>query len=366
MIACFAKHDRSFLLFSELRKLSPAFVDIGVAGPDRSQVYLSALLSIRLNYSQFYTDTYFSPIVARNMEKKGCGLLARHPGATAVLYWGAMNFPMDLQKCALPYYIITDGPYDPDDETYPVEWKPRRWGSEYFERQRRIYSGAQHVFTYTDWARNKLMAVHKLPPERVTRMGWGPMHSAGSPQFDMPRNGYFLSVGNEWHRKGMDFVAEAGALLNRKFPDARTVIVGQPRGLKIPEMSGVIQVRHALPGIVTQTLMANARCFILGSRFDSAGHVTYEALQAGTPVIGSRIGGVPEGIQEPEGGYVVPVGDVEALAAAMEKIWTAEIPEQRTNAYRVYQRSGGWRECARKILEVMGIEADEEETPQTL
>ena len=281
------------------------------------------------------------------MEKNGCALLARHPDATAVLYWGAMNFPMDIKKCALPYYIITDGPFDPNDQTYPVEWKPRRWASDYFERQRRIYLGAEHVFTLSEWAREKLISVHNLQPGQVTRIGWGPMHAGSAPRFEMERSGYFLSVGNEWARKGMDIVAAAGASFNRKYPEARTIIVGNPRGLTIPAMPGVTQTPHALPGSEIQTLIANARCLIIGSRFDASPHVTFEALQAGTPVIGTAVAGIPEGVQEPNGGYVFPVGNVEALVVAMEKIWTADIPAQRESAYNVYRQSEGWRGCAK-------------------
>jgi glycosyltransferase involved in cell wall biosynthesis len=172
----------------------------------------------------------------------------------------------------------------------------------------------------------------------------------------MERSGYFLSVGNEWARKGMDIVAAAGTLFHRKYPEAKTIIIGKPRGLTIPTVPGVIQVPHALPASVIQPLMANARCLIIGSRFDASPHVTFEALQAGTPVIGTAVAGIPEGVQEPNGGYVFPVGDVEALVAAMEKIWTANIPAQRASAYKVYQQSDGWRGCARRIAEVMGVE----------
>jgi glycosyltransferase involved in cell wall biosynthesis len=318
------------------------------------------MLSIRVNYQQFYTDTYFSPIVARSMERRGSDLLEKHPEASAVLYWGAMNCPIDIRRTAMPYYIITDGPYDPLDNTYPIEWKPRRWKTSYFQRQRQVYRGAEHVFTYTTWARNKLIEVHGLDPGRVTRIGWGPMHQTTEPTIDLHGKGYFLSVGNEWLRKGMDYVALAGTSLNQKYPDAKTIIIGHPHGLKIPDMPGVIQVPHSLPGPVIQTLMASARCFILGSRFDSAGHVTFEALQAGTPVIGTAVGGVAEGIQEPRGGYVVPIGDVGALSKAMEKIWTGNIEEQRKSAYQVFQESGGWRECARKIVEAMRMSIESE------
>jgi glycosyltransferase involved in cell wall biosynthesis len=79
-------------------------------------------------------------------------------------------------------------------------------------------------------------------------------------------------------------------------------------------------------------------------------------LQAGTPVIGTAVAGIPEGVQEPNGGYVFPVGNVEALVVAMEKIWTADIPAQRESAYNVYRQSEGWRGCAQKIADVMGVE----------
>jgi glycosyltransferase involved in cell wall biosynthesis len=254
----------------------------------------------------------------------------------------------------LSYSIITDGPFDPEDPTYPVEWKPKRWRVEYLARQRKIYTSARFVFTLSDWAREKVLALHPLDPAHVFRMGWGPMQQTAPPTLHLGGEGYFLSVGNEWLRKGMDHVALAGMYLHQKYPNAQTIIAGRPIGLKIPEMPGVTQVPHFLPGPVVQVLMASARCLILGSRFDSAGHVTFEALQAGTPVIGTAVGGIAEAIKEPRGGYVVPAGDPDALCNAMEKIWTGNMEEQRTNAYQVYKESGGWRECARKILDVIG------------
>lgn len=355
MIACLSRNNRAHRLFDELLALNSEFVDAGQVKFSRSSRYRSALASLRFNYKQFYTDTHFSPILARDMEKRGGELLSKTPQATRILYWGAMNFPTVRSKSSLPYSVITDGPYDPDDPGYPVQWKPARWSKEYLRRQHGIYGGAERVFTLSDWARDKILRIHNLSPDKVVRIGWGPMHLGAAPKFEISGSGYFISVGTEWKVKGMDIAVQATAILRRKYPEAYIVLVGEPQGLTIPKTEGVVQMPYSVPGRVTQTLIANARAVVAASRFDSALHVTYEALQVGTPVIGTRVAGVPEGIQAPRGGRVVPKEDPEALAAAMEDIWTENVAKQRENAYQVYVESGGWKRSAQIIASEMGL-----------
>jgi glycosyltransferase involved in cell wall biosynthesis len=355
MIACLSRNNRAHRLFGELAALHSAFVDAGQVKFSRTALYCSALASLRFNYKQFYTDAHFSSIVARDMEKRGSEVLNKLSEATEILYWGAMNFPTVRCSSSLPYSVITDGPFDPDDPVYPVQWKPARWSEEYLRRQHAIFGGAEHVFTLSDWARDKIVGLHNLSPEKVVRIGWGPMHLSTGPRFEVSAEGYFISVGTEWKVKGMDIAAQAMAILRRKYPTAYLVLLGEPQGLTIPKAEGVVQMPYSVPGRVTQTLIANARALVTASRFDASPHVIYEALQVGTPVIGTRVAGVPEGIQAPRGGRVVPKENPEALAAAMEDVWTENIGEQRKNAYQVYVESGGWKRSAQIISREMGL-----------
>lgn len=59
--------------------------------------------------------------------------------------------------------------------------------------------------------------------------------------------------------------------------------------------------------------------FVLSSRFETFGVVVVEALATGLPVIATRCGG-PEDIVGADDGCLVPVDDVDAMAAAMRKI----------------------------------------------
>ena len=56
--------------------------------------------------------------------------------------------------------------------------------------------------------------------------------------------------------------------------------------------------------------------------------VAIEALAAGRPVVATRVGGLPDVVSDGEDGFLVEVGDVEGVAAALERL--ARDPELRT------------------------------------
>lgn len=60
---------------------------------------------------------------------------------------------------------------------------------------------------------------------------------------------------------------------------------------------------------------------LLSSSWESFGLVVAEALAVGTPVISTAVGGVVEVLEEGRNGLLVPVGDHEALAAAIRRFF---------------------------------------------
>ena len=64
-------------------------------------------------------------------------------------------------------------------------------------------------------------------------------------------------------------------------------------------------------------LLAEAACVVLASDYEGCPLTVLEAMAAGVPVVATRVGGVPELIDDGRTGLLVEPGDESALAAAI-------------------------------------------------
>lgn len=60
--------------------------------------------------------------------------------------------------------------------------------------------------------------------------------------------------------------------------------------------------------------------FVLSSKWEGLGLVFAEAQAAGLPVVGTRVTGIPEVVQDGRTGLLVPVGDAQKLAESIEEL----------------------------------------------
>src|SRR5581483_8466125 len=74
-------------------------------------------------------------------------------------------------------------------------------------------------------------------------------------------------------------------------------------------------------------VLAAADAAVLSSAWENFPHVLVEALAVGTPVIATRVGGVPEIVTDGENGLLVPPNDPDALAGAVRRFF--DDPELR-------------------------------------
>ena len=65
-----------------------------------------------------------------------------------------------------------------------------------------------------------------------------------------------------------------------------------------------------------------ARALVLPSASEGLPRIVIETFVRGRAVIGARAGGIPDIVEDGVNGLLVPAGDVEALAAALERVLT--------------------------------------------
>ena len=131
-----------------------------------------------------------------------------------------------------------------------------------------------------------------------------------------------LSVGRLTKAKDHPTLIRAFARVQREHP-ARLMILGE--GEERPKLEALIRELDleedvSLPGFVDNpyAYMARASVFVLSSAWEGFGNVLVEAMAVGTPVISTDCPSGPAEILEGgEWGRLVPVGDVEEMAAAI-------------------------------------------------
>ena len=143
---------------------------------------------------------------------------------------------------------------------------------------------------------------------------------------------YILSVGHFIPRKGQDILLEAISSLTTKHPYLKVVCAGGPdNGQWLAKMrekansqnlAGRVTFLENLPQTSVSSLMQNAQCLVHPSREEPFGLVLIEAAACGTPLIATRVGGIPEIIPSEEYGWLVENGDALGLAQAIEQAIT--------------------------------------------
>jgi glycosyltransferase involved in cell wall biosynthesis len=145
------------------------------------------------------------------------------------------------------------------------------------------------------------------------------------PRQPLPESPTALYVGMLERTKGVTTLAAAWPLVAARVPQARLVIVG--RGAQADVVAGllddfpvsVVHVERLQPGEVAAAMDA-ATCLVLPSRSEGLPRVILEAFARGRAVVASRVGGVGDLVADGENGLLVESGDVDALAAAIERV----------------------------------------------
>ncbi len=126
------------------------------------------------------------------------------------------------------------------------------------------------------------------------------------------------TVGNLTAKKDQAALLAAFALLRRRRPDARLVLVGAgPLESRLRELAGEGVLFAGSRGDVP-ALLPGWDVFCLSSRQEGLPVALMEAMTSGLPSVVTRVGGMPEVLDDGVEGRLVAPGDPAQLAAALD------------------------------------------------
>ncbi|MHB1004570.1 MAG: glycosyltransferase [Chloroflexota bacterium] len=173
-----------------------------------------------------------------------------------------------------------------------------------------------------------------------------------------------LFVGRMDPLKGLDLLLQAGHQLSVQAPNLQIVVVG---GDAVPEseearvrdlardlgLAERVRFVGAVPQADLPRYYSAADVCVVPSYYESFGLVAVEALACGTPVIASRVGGLPKVVKHGENGLLVPERTAAAFAASIAALHEDEA--LRADLARRARGSIGhlvWGAIARRIASV--------------
>lgn len=199
---------------------------------------------------------------------------------------------------------------------------------------RRLLPRVRHVIAVSEFTRSRVLALTRLPPERVTAIphGVSARFAPQSPEriaqmrqtLGLPAAPYLLSVGTLEPRKNLRRLLRAWAIAQPEAPDTILVLAGRagPAADFGRHDAGPLPGRTRWLGHVPDgelpALYAGAEAFAYVSLYEGFGFPPLEAMAAGAPVVASNQTALPEVVGD--AGILVPPEDVGAIAAALVRV----------------------------------------------
>jgi glycosyltransferase involved in cell wall biosynthesis len=242
----------------------------------------------------------------------------------------------DAGTPGIPHFVYTDHTHLANLE-YPDFDRRGLRGARWIELERELYHRARLVFTRSAHVSASLTRDYGCAPRDIACVGAG--SNARVPERPIARSDRgreVLFVGADWERKGGPDLAAAFEQVRRRHPRATLTVVGCTPRLEGPG----INVVGRCPVEVIHHYYERSDVFCLPTRREPFGVAFVEALHHGLPIVATRIGAVPDLVESGRNGFLVEVGDVDALAARLDLLLGDAALRRRMGA-------SGWQRARR-------------------
>jgi L-malate glycosyltransferase len=165
----------------------------------------------------------------------------------------------------------------------------------------------------------------------MTRFNGAPAADRIRCELGIPQQARLVVVVSRLARlKGIEHFLEAAAVLKRRYPDVRFLIVGETSP---PDPAYLVELQRLAAHLgvadrVTFTgrrsdipeVLGAADVSVMPSLNEALSNVLLESMAAGAPVVATRVGGTPEALDDGVTGLLVPPGDAGAITAAVARL----------------------------------------------
>ena len=237
------------------------------------------------------------------------------------------------------------------------------WGTEFAVKH------AKHIIVPSITTKKDLIKFYKAESEKITIIPLGFEASKINPSkneinktlktYSLQPTTYFLFIGRIETKKNVQTLIKAFEEFHKNHPDFKLVLAGKP-GVGYPLLDKEGYLAQSARGVVLtgyisdtekQILLQNCLCFIFPSLYEGFGLPLLEAMDAGVPIIASKIPTSYE-IAKHNALFFEPK-DTKALAKLMKTMAEQkELRQKLTKHHNETLKHYSWKRCAEKTLKV--------------
>jgi glycosyltransferase involved in cell wall biosynthesis len=181
-----------------------------------------------------------------------------------------------------------------------------------------------HAVFITDHLRRQVAESIKIPPSSVIS---NPVSIDREPVQERPEQPTFVVASTLSKEKGVPTAINAMAQVHEHYPEAKLLVFGDGpledalRDQAKDLSDGTVEICGRVSPEELYEKMATATATVFPSEWDEPfGRVTVESMALGTPVVGSRVGGIAEIIDNENTGKLFCPGDVGELASLLVEL----------------------------------------------
>jgi glycosyltransferase involved in cell wall biosynthesis len=196
-----------------------------------------------------------------------------------------------------------------------------------FPLYRAIHTHARAVHAVSNFLGSRAQNIG-VPQRRISVIPNGINGALFLPLKNIPRNPLrIVIVARLEPVKGLIYAIGAMDEIHAVFPEAELIIAGNGSFRAVLEKERLLRMhpeKIVFLGEVSPydipSLLSGAGIFVCPSLAEGFGIGVLEAMAAGTPVVASRVGGIPDILRDGEDGILVSAGDPSAIASAVMSI----------------------------------------------
>lgn len=214
---------------------------------------------------------------------------------------------------------------------------------------------SEYIFTTANAISDQIVTDLAVDPEKVITVASGFIPPDGLPDRETARGQIQHELGLDPHSrfigsvamlrdwKGHHFLLDAFTDIRDRFPDHHLIIVGDGDEME------PLKARSARNGLSNRVHFTGFRSdpwpffsafdvnVLASTKNEGIPQVLLQAMYAQCPVIGTRVGGIPDVVTHGVSGWLVEPGDASALASALTEVLTDPLAASQRAAYARHQ-----------------------------